>query len=147
SELGVNGNLVNSMFSNYQELAHGGDGWLRLLTFHPDANTITVKTFSPYLSSYWVDDANQFTVYYHNPGFNTGSGRVTGRVTGSGCQKIAGATVSAGGASTTTDANGNFSVSVAPGSYTVEVSAHGWLNATRTVKVNDNWATDINFYL
>lgn len=147
SELGVNGNLVNSMFSNYQELAHGGDGWLRLLTFHPDANTISVKTYSPYLNSYWIDDANQFTVYYHNPGFNTGSGRVTGRITGSGCQKIAGATVSAGGASTTTDVNGNFSVSVAPGSYTVEVSAQGWLKGSRAVKVNDNWAADINFYL
>lgn len=147
SELGVNGNLVNSMFSNYQELAHGGDGWLRLLTFHPDANTISVKTYSPYLNSYWIDDANQFTVYYHNPGFSTGKGKVTGRVTGSGCQKIAGATVSAGGASTTTDENGNFSLSVAPDSYTVEVSADGWLKGSRAVKVNDNWATDINFYL
>ncbi|HKU28301.1 MAG TPA: carboxypeptidase regulatory-like domain-containing protein [Candidatus Sulfotelmatobacter sp.] len=147
SDLGINGNLVNSMFSNYQTDANGGNGWLRIVTFHPSANTISVQTYSPFLNSYRTDATNQFTVNYHNPGFNTGFGTITGRVTGSGCQIISGATVSAGGVSTSTDEHGRFSLKVAPGTYQVSVSAPNWQNGTRSVKVNDNFSTDINFYL
>ncbi len=147
ADLGVNGNLINSMFSNYQTDANGGNGWLRIVTFHPSSNTISVQTFSPYLNSYRTDADNQFTVNYHDPGFHTGQGKVTGRVTGSGCQIISGATVSAGGVSATTDAQGRFSLQMAPGTYQVSVSAPSWQSGTRTVKVNDNYSTDINFYL
>ena len=147
SDLGVNGNLINSMFSNYQNLANGGDGWLRIVTFHPDANTISVQTYSPYLDSYMTDRDNQFTVNYHNPGFHTGFGNITGRVTSSGCQIIAGATVNAGGASTTTDAQGRFALRVPPGDYQVRVSAPNWVSGTRSVHVNDNYSSDINAYL
>src|SRR3954467_562430 len=72
ADLGVNGNLVNQMFSNYQTLANGGDGWLRLLTFHPSQNTIDVSTYSPYLNSYQTDSKNQFTIYYHDPHLSAG---------------------------------------------------------------------------
>jgi hypothetical protein len=147
ADLGINGNLINSMFSNYQTDANGGNGWLRIVTFHPSSNTISVQTYSPYLNSYRTDSDNQFTVNYHNPGFNTGLGKITGRVTGSGCQIISGATVSAGGASTTTNNEGRFSLKVPPGNYQVSVSAPNWQSGTRSVKVNDNYATDINFYL
>ncbi len=147
ADLGINGNLINSMFSNYQTDANGGDGWLRVVTFHPSSNTISVQTYSPFLNAYKTDSANQFTVNYHNPGFNTGFGKITGRVTGSGCQIISGATVSAGGASTSTDDQGRFSLKVPPGTYQVSVSAPNWQNGTRSAKVNDNYSTDINFYL
>ena len=147
ADLGVNGNLINSMFSNYQELPNGGNGWLRIVTFHPNSNTISVQTYSPFLNAYMTDSANQFTVNYHNPGFNTGLGKITGRITGSGCQMISGATVSAGGVSTTTNTEGRFSLKVPPGPYQVSVSAPNWQNGTRTVTVNDNYSTDINFYL
>jgi hypothetical protein len=147
SDLGINGNLINSMFSNYQTLANGGDGWLRIVTIHPDTNTIDVQTYSPFLNSFMTDSDNQFTVNYHNPGFHTGVGKITGRVTGSGCQAIAGATVTAGGVSGTTDAHGRFSLQLAPGSYQVGASAQSWQSGTRTVQVNDNYSSDINFYL
>jgi hypothetical protein len=147
SDLGVNGNLINSMFSNYQTLANGGDGWLRIVTVHPDNNTISVQTYSPFLNSFMTDSDNQFTVNYHNPGFHTGLGKITGRVTGSGCQMIAGATVSAGGASATTDAHGRFSLQLAPGNYQVRASEQDWQSGTRTVQVNDNYSSEINFYL
>jgi len=147
ADLGINGNLINSMFSNYQTDANGGNGWLRIVTFHPSSNTISVQTYSPYLNSYRTDSDNQFTVNYHNPGFNTGVGKITGRVTGSGCQIVSGATVSAGGASTTTNDEGRFFLKVPPGNYQVSVSAPNWQNGARSVKVNDNYSTDINFYL
>ena len=147
ADLGVNGNLVNQMFSNYQTYPNGGNGWLRILTFHPGSNTISVQTYSPYLNAYKTDGDNQFTIYYHNPGFNTGVGQITGRVRSSGCAKIANAAVSAGNSSTLTDANGNFSLSVPPGSYTLSVSGDGWEPQTRSVRVDDNYASDNNFYL
>ena len=110
ADLGVNGNLVNEMFSNYQTQANGGNGWLRIVTFHPNSNTISVKTYSPYLNAYKTDGANQFTVNYHNPGFHTGVGKITGRVvtprtSTSTCGSIANAKVSAGSASTVTDSS------------------------------------------
>lgn len=147
ADLGINGNLINSMFSNYQTDANGGDGWLRIVTFHPNSNTISVQTYSPYLNSYRTDAGNQFTMNYHNPGFSTGGGTITGRVTSSGCQIIPGATVNAGGASGTTDAQGRFSLQVPTGNYSVNVSAPNWNGGTRTVTVNDNYSSDINFYL
>lgn len=147
ADLGINGNLINSMFSNYQTDANGGNGWLRIVTVHPSSNTISVQTYSPFLNAYKTDSDNQFTVNYHNPGFQTGFGRITGRVTGSGCQVISGATVSAGGVSTTTDAEGRFRLKVPPSTYQVSVSAPNWQNGTRSVKVNDNYSSDINFYL
>ena len=147
ADLGINGNLINSMFSNYQTDANGGNGWLRIVTFHPDANTISVQTYSPFLNSYRTDAGNQFTVNYHNPGFTTGVGKITGRVTSSGCHIISGATVSAGGVSGTTDAQGRFSLQVSPGTYSVNVSAPNWNGGTRTITVNDNYSSDINFYL
>jgi hypothetical protein len=147
SDLGVNGNLVNAMFSNYQLLSNGGDGWLRIVTVHPASNTIDVQTYSPFLNSYMKDSDNQFMLNYHNPGFHTGFGKITGRVTGSGCQKITGATISAGGVSGTVDATGRFSLQVAPGTYSVSASAASWQNGTRNVQVNDGYSSDINFYL
>ena len=152
ADLGENGNLVNEMFSNYQTLANGGDGWLRIVTFHPNSNTITVKTYSPYLNAYKTDGANQFTVNYHDPEFNTGVGKITGKVktprtnTG-GCTAISNASVSAGGVSTLTDSSGHFSLSLAPGTYTASVTAGGFTPQSRTITVNDNYSSDNDFYL
>ena len=148
ADLGVNGNLVNEMFSNYQDQPNGGNGWLRILTFHPASNTIDVKTYSPTLQQYKTDDVNQFTINYHNPGIVTGTGQISGRVRTATCQPVAGATVTAGSASATTDANGNYSLSVpAPASTTVSVSAAGEVPQTRTVTVNDNYSTETDFKL
>jgi hypothetical protein len=165
ADLGVNDNLVNQMLSNYQTTANGGDGWLRILTFHPAFNTISVKTYSPYLASlgltaYKTDSKNQFTIYYHNPGLHTGHGTISGLVRQPGsptCKRLSGLTVSAGGTSTVTDINGNYSLSLpAPNTYTVTASGAGWYSGTQTVRVNDQvlafssgtiYGADANFYL
>ena len=41
------GHIIHSLMSDYQNGINGGDGWLRIMTFSPTDNTITVKTFSP----------------------------------------------------------------------------------------------------
>ncbi|MBP7148667.1 MAG: Ig-like domain-containing protein [Acidobacteria bacterium] len=67
---------VNAMVSDYQTRPNGGNGWLRILTFEPDEDTIDVETYSPTLGVY-IDghadntagvDANRFTVPYDMDG-------------------------------------------------------------------------------
>jgi len=41
---------THTLVSDYQTLPNGGNGWLRILTFAPQANTIDVETYSPWLS-------------------------------------------------------------------------------------------------
>jgi hypothetical protein len=135
------------MLSNYQVLANGGDGWIRLLTFHPSSNTVDVKTYSPYLNSYKTDSKNQFTIFWHNPNVTTGSSTLTGRVTSTSCAKLAGATVSAGGISTTTDTAGRYSLAVPPGTYNLSVNASGYASQTQSVKAWDGYGPDVDFYL
>lgn len=43
---------VYEVISNYQDLAEGGSGYLRILTFDTAENTITVESYSPYLDAY-----------------------------------------------------------------------------------------------
>ncbi|MDR2981786.1 MAG: metallophosphoesterase, partial [Puniceicoccales bacterium] len=58
---GVNGNLVYQILVNQQDMSLGGSGWIRLLEFDPDDETIRVKTYSPYLDA-WDTSAD---VYYN----------------------------------------------------------------------------------
>lgn len=146
SDIADNGNLVNEIFANYQTFPNGGDGWLRILTFHPSANTISVQTYSPFLNRFKTDDDNQFTVFYRNPHFQTGKGTLSGMVrSANDCRPIAGVTVSTNGNSTITDDEGRYSFNVAPGSYQVSVSAPGQTAKTETVA--DGFDTDLNFFL
>ena len=57
---GDNGNSVYQMLANYQLEANGGNGWLRILTFFPEIQKVTVETYSPYLDSYKTDPQQQF---------------------------------------------------------------------------------------
>ncbi|HKT51581.1 MAG TPA: hypothetical protein VJV96_14885, partial [Candidatus Angelobacter sp.] len=66
SDLGNGGNLVNQLFADYQDYPNGGNGWLRVLTFHPASNNITVQTYSPFLNQYMTTASDQFTLIYHN---------------------------------------------------------------------------------
>jgi len=45
---GVNGNDVYELLVDPQHMANGGDGWIRLLEFDPDGQTVHVKTYSPH---------------------------------------------------------------------------------------------------
>ena len=49
---------VNALVSDYQTLQNGGNGWLRILTFHPDTDTINVETYSPTLGVFIDNHAN-----------------------------------------------------------------------------------------
>ena len=61
----VNGNKVHQLLSCYSGRENGGNGWLRILEFHPEEAEILVKTFSPYLNLYENDDNSQFSLHYN----------------------------------------------------------------------------------
>ena len=128
TDLGVNGNIVNEMLSDYQEMANGGNGYLRILKFSPSLNTIEVTTYSPTLNAYLTDSNNQFSVPWHSTGTPpSGTGTIDGQVENSSCSAISGATVSAGSASTSTDSQGNFALNLpAPAAYTVTAQTSGY---------------------
>ncbi|MFO1490183.1 MAG: metallophosphoesterase [Kiritimatiellia bacterium] len=44
---GDHGNTVHQMMCDYEKLRGGGQGFLRLLEFHPDGRTVQVRTYSP----------------------------------------------------------------------------------------------------
>lgn len=60
----VNGYKVHQLLADYQDRLNGGNGWLRILEFHPAEAKILVKTFSPYLNSYESDVDSQFSLHY-----------------------------------------------------------------------------------
>jgi Carboxypeptidase regulatory-like domain/Calcineurin-like phosphoesterase/Bacterial Ig domain len=148
ADVGDNGNLVNQLFANYQDYANGGNGWLRIMTFHPVTNSISVQAYSPYLNQYITDSTNQFTLVYHNNFPNTGRGTISGKVRNqSSCAAVAGIKVNAGTASTTSAADGSYQLSVPPGSYSVTASGSGWNTSSKSETVNDSLDTQMNFYL
>ncbi len=79
------------------------------------------------------------------PTTGTIAGKVTNAATGA---VIAGATVSDGAASATTDATGAYTLAnVAPGSYTVSASASGYAAASQSVSVTSGQTATANFAL
>ncbi|HEV8199592.1 MAG TPA: LamG-like jellyroll fold domain-containing protein [Candidatus Polarisedimenticolia bacterium] len=52
ADLAADGHTINTLVSDYQTRPNGGDGWLRILTFHPQTNSIHVETYSPSLGRY-----------------------------------------------------------------------------------------------
>ena len=65
------GNRVFQMLANYQTRLDGGGGFLRVVQFFPEQDSLSVKTYSPYLNSWLQDSENQFT--YTNLGVFTGA--------------------------------------------------------------------------
>ncbi len=124
TDIGVNGNLVNAMLSDYQSWVDGGDGYIRLITVKPALNQVVVRTYSPYLNQWLTTSHHQFTVPYKNSGLTTAMTTMTGKVKNvSNCSAIAGAAVSNGYASATTDAYGHYSLpAAAPSRYTLNVT-------------------------
>ncbi len=58
------GKPVHQLLSNYQGRPQGGEGWLRYYTFDPTADTISARTYSPFLGEYETDEDSQFTLEY-----------------------------------------------------------------------------------
>src|SRR5579872_1190428 len=63
----VSGNTIQGLMSDYQDQPNGGNGWLRIMTFSPANNHISVQTYSPVLNQYMTDAASQFTVPWSMP--------------------------------------------------------------------------------
>ena len=135
ADLGLQQNLVNEILADYQNLANGGDGWMRIMTFRPNLNRIDVVTYSPYLNQYMTDSNDQFSITWHSTGVTSGTGTVAGSVFGGSaapapytCVPIVGATVTASGVSVSapTNSTGSFSLSVPSGNYSLSAAAPGW---------------------
>jgi hypothetical protein len=147
TEVGLNGNIVNQMLSNYQAMTNGGNGYLRIMTFRPSLNQIQVRTYSPYLHAYLKDSTNQFAVPWHRSA-STATGSITGRVRNRSCAAIAGAKVSYAGKSTTTNSAGFFTLTGVPaGNHTVTVQATGYTSASKTVPVGPGLTADALYFL
>ena len=133
-DLGVNGNLVNQILSDYQSYPLGGSGYLRLIKIAPSLNRVSVSTYSPYLDASMTDDHNQFTVPYRNPGVSTAPGTLSGKAKSAmDCSPAVGVTVAYSGGSAVTDANGNFSIPAnARKSLAITAGKSGWLSDART---------------
>ena len=56
------GEPVHQVLADYQKRPHGGDGWLRYLTFQPSANKIDVFTYSPTLGKFETDSNSRFSL-------------------------------------------------------------------------------------
>jgi hypothetical protein len=133
-DLGLNGNLVNQILSDYQSDPLGGDGYLRIMRISPSLNRVSVTSYSPYLDSFLTDDHNQFTVPYRNPGVSTAAGTISGKAKRAiDCSAAAGVTVAYNGGSAVTDANGNFTIPAsARKSLSITAGKSGWLSDART---------------
>jgi len=152
SDVGINGNFVHQIFTNWQDSANGGNGYLRLMRFSPSTNTIEVKSYSPYTNTYLSDAANQFTLKWHNDGApGTGTAKLTGRIRSSAyglnCIPVSGAMVDVGGARSITNANGYYSLSIPPGQFSAMVKANGYLDGFETTVLNDYFPNQLDFYL
>jgi hypothetical protein len=59
-----NGRTVHTLLADFQNLANGGDGWLRWLEFSPANNRLRVKTYSPTLELFDRNPSSQFDLPY-----------------------------------------------------------------------------------
>jgi hypothetical protein len=137
SDVGINGNLVNQMLVDYQGWANGGNGYLRIMSFHPSQNTVQVQTYSPYLNNYLTDAGNQFAWTLSSGDSFATSGVVQGKVrrgrigvAASDCKPVPGASVDSASSSTSADENAIYSVGSPVGNQPVSTSDEGFLPAT-----------------
>ena len=148
SDLGTNGNLVNQILSNYQNVTNGGNGYLRIMKFHPSSDTIDVLTYSPYLNSFLTDAGNQFTIPWHN-WTGTGAGSISGMVKDiSSCSALANASVKSNAGSTVTNSAGAYTLSnLPPSTYSVVVSSGNYVPVGRNIEVGPGMTASGKLFL
>lgn len=59
---GDHGNSVHEMLANYQMKSEGGEGYMRLLEFLPDGETVIVRSYSPSAKREMTGDEQRFTL-------------------------------------------------------------------------------------
>ena len=147
-DIGLNGNMVNQVLADYQDYTNGGNGYLRIMTFHPSQGTISVRTYSPYTKTSYTDSNNQFTLSMSPPA-PAANTTITGHVADSGtCKSLSGATVATGTASATTDSYGNYSLVVPVGSaLDISVSKAGYASQDKTYTPPAGYSSNIDWAL
>ncbi|NLE37612.1 MAG: hypothetical protein GX621_06260 [Pirellulaceae bacterium] len=60
--VGNSGNVVHQIMANYQERTNGGDGYLRIMEFMADGDTVKVSSYSPYQGAYLTAPDQAFTL-------------------------------------------------------------------------------------
>ena len=77
------GHTTHTMLSDYQDRTNGGNGWMRIMTFNPAADQISVKTYSPTLGQFETDANSQFNLSYNMSGMYDTVGTATSVPSGS----------------------------------------------------------------
>ncbi len=77
------GHTTHTMLSDYQDRTNGGNGWMRIMTFNPAADQISVKTYSPTLGQFETDANSQFNLSYNMSGVFDTVGMVANVASGS----------------------------------------------------------------
>ncbi len=155
SDLGVHGNIVHQMLSDYQEWNGRQSGYLRILHFRPSLNQISVVTYSPSSGGYLTSASHQFTLPYRASSPNpAGTGIIAGRAriarigSTQDCQPLPDVALSAGGLTTLTSSTGAYSFSLAsPAVYSISASLNNWLSQTKTVNSWTGFPADTEFFM
>ena len=149
ADYGTNGNLVNQILSDYQNYANGGDGWMRIMRFHPSQNRLDVATYSPTRNQSLQDGANQFSVPL-KASVTGSTGTIKGKVTDNAiCKELSGATVSDNyGHSAVTDSLGNYTLTGVPvGARNITAKKTGFAAKTKSVLVKPTAPANAKFSL
>ncbi|NIA14777.1 MAG: metallophosphoesterase [Nitrospiraceae bacterium] len=64
ADAGDRGNTVHQLLADYQGMANGGDGYLRIMTFIPQEDTIQVRSYSPTLDQELTGEQSRFSIPY-----------------------------------------------------------------------------------
>ena len=151
TDIGVNGNVVNETFTNFQAQTNGGNGFFRILTFHPSENRIDVTTYSPYLNQFRTTADEQFSMPLTTVGITDTIGSIAGKVRTPTCQVIAGATVSTAGFTATSNTSGVYQIGgLVPngvGGYSLSASRDGFTPLANPGTANAGFTDEVNFYL
>jgi hypothetical protein len=148
SDLGMNGNLVTQILSNYQNMANGGNGYLRIMKFHPSSDTIDVLTYSPYLNSSLTDSGNQFTIPWHR-WTGTGAGSISGVVKDiSSCSALANAAIQSNAGSTVTSGSGTYTLGgLVPNTYSLVARSGAYVPVGRNIEVGPGMTASGKLFL
>ncbi len=61
------GRTIRTFISDFQGWVNGGNGYMRLMYFSPTNNTVSIKTYSPWLNQYQTDANSQMSFAYKMP--------------------------------------------------------------------------------
>jgi len=148
ADMGTAGNLVTQILANYQNVSNGGNGYLRIMKFHPSTDTIDVLTYSPYLNSYLTDSGNQFTIPWHK-WTGTGAGSISGVVKDiSTCSALVNAAIASNTGSTATNTSGSYVLGgLAPNTYSVVASSGSYVSVGRNIEVGPGMTASGKLFL